>query len=128
EIRDSWMRQKAIHDIMIFLHERGISTSRALRIYKTYGAEAIAVLKQNPYRLAVDIRGVGFKTADEIAANMGIARHAPQRVRAGLLYTMEKAAESGHACLPRVTLIEEAVKALQLDEGLVETELVTMLS
>ncbi len=113
EIRESWMRQKAVHDIMIFLHERGISTARALRIYKTYGAEAITVLKQNPYRLAVDIHGVGFKTADEIAANMGIAKHAPQRVRAGLLYTVEKAAESGHTCLPRPLLIEQAaVKSL----------------
>ena len=64
EIRDSWMLQKSVHDIMIFLHERGISTARALRIYKTYGAEAITVLTQNPYRLAVDIHGVGFKTAD----------------------------------------------------------------
>jgi exodeoxyribonuclease V alpha subunit len=128
EIRDSWMRQKAVHEIMIFLHERGISTARALRIYKTYGSDAVAVLKQNPYRLAVDIRGVGFKTADEIAGHMGIAKHAPQRVRAGLLYTLEKAAESGHTCLPRPLLIEEAAKSLQLEESLIETELVAMLS
>jgi exodeoxyribonuclease V alpha subunit len=128
EIRDSWMRQKAVHDIMIFLHERGISTARALRIYKTYGAEAVEVLTQNPYRLAVDIHGVGFKTADEIAANMGIAKHAPQRVRAGLTYTLEKAADSGHTCLPRHLFVAEASKALQLDEGLVESEVVAMLS
>ena len=99
EIRESWMKQKSVHEIMVFLHERGISTARALRIHKTYGDEAIAVLKQNPYRLAVDIHGVGFKTADEIAANMGIARDAPQRVRAGLLYAMEKGG-GGRALLP----------------------------
>lgn len=128
EIRDSWMRQKAVHDIMIFLHERGISTARALRIYKTYGAEAITVLTQNPYRLAVDIHGVGFKTADEIAANMGMARHAPQRLRAGLIYAMEKASDAGHTCLPRATLLEEAAKALQVEDGLVESELVSTLS
>src|SRR6188768_797745 len=66
EIRQSWTKQRAIHDIMIFLHERGISTARALRIYKTYGDEAVEVLKKDPYRLATDIHGVGFKTADEI--------------------------------------------------------------
>lgn len=127
EIRESWMKQKALHEIMIFLHQRGISTSRALRIYKTYGEEAVTVLQKNPYQLAIDIHGVGFKTADEIAGQMGIAKDAPQRVRAGLLYTLEKAAESGHVCLPEAVLREEAEKMLMVDGALVEAELKAML-
>jgi exodeoxyribonuclease V alpha subunit len=127
EIRESWMKQKALHEIMIFLHQRGISTSRALRIYKTYGEEAVAVLQQNPYQLAIDIHGVGFKTADEIAGQMGIAKDAPQRVRAGLLYALEKAAESGHVCLPETMLVEEAGKMLDVSAALVETELEALL-
>lgn len=128
EIRESWMKQKAVHEIMIFLHERGISTARALRIHKTYGDDAITVLQQDPYRLAVDIRGVGFKTADEIAANMGIERHAPRRVRAGLKYAMESAAESGHCCVPVARLREEAEKILGVDPLLLDEPLASMLA
>ena len=128
EIRESWMKQKTVHEIMIFLHERGISTARALRIYKTYGEEAIAVLKKNPYRLATDIHGVGFKTADEIAAKMGIAKDAPQRVRAGLHYALEKAAGAGHTCVPRAYLLEEAGKGLDVSVGTLEVELAAMLA
>lgn len=127
EIRESWMKQKALHEIMIFLHQRGISTSRALRIYKTYGEEAVAVLQKNPYQLAIDIHGVGFKTADEIAGQMGIAKDAPQRVRAGLLYVLEKGAESGHVCLPVPMLGEEAEKVLLVSVDLIETELKALL-
>lgn len=128
EIRESWMKQKALHEIMIFLHQRGISTSRALRIYKTYGEEAVAVLQKNPYQLAIDIHGVGFKTADEIAGQMGIAKDAPQRVRAGLLYVLEKAAESGHVCLPAAMLGEEAERVLLVSVDLIDKELQALLS
>jgi exodeoxyribonuclease V alpha subunit len=128
EIRDSWMRQKSIHEIMIFLHDRGISTSRALRIHKTYGDEAIEVLQKNPYKLAVDIHGVGFKTADDIAAHMGMAPEAPQRVQAGLLYALEKASESGHCCLPRSVLLEEAEKLLGVSVTMIEDALALMCS
>lgn len=128
EIRESWMKQKAVHEIMIFLHERGISTARAVRIHKTYGDDAIKVLKQNPYRLAVDIHGVGFKTADEIAANMGIEKNAPQRVRAGLLYAMEKGAEVGHSCVPRPQLLEEAEKILIVDSTMLDAQLEGMIA
>ena len=128
EIRESWTKQKAVHDIMIFLHERGISTARAMRIYKTYGDDAIEVLKKDPYRLAADIHGVGFKTADEIAANMGIAKEAPQRVRAGLLYSLDQASTSGHTCVPRAALMEEAVKVLDATPEVVETQLAAMLA
>jgi exodeoxyribonuclease V alpha subunit len=127
EIRESWTKQRAVHDIMIFLHERGISTARALRIYKTYGDEAVEVLKKDPYRLAADIHGVGFKTADEIAANMGIAKDAVQRVRAGIVYSLEQASASGHTCLPRATLMDEAGRILDAGTSVVETQLETMI-
>ncbi len=127
EIRASWMKQKTLHNIMIFLHDRGISTARALRIYKTYGDESLEVLGSNPYRLATDIHGVGFKTADEIAGHMGIANDAPQRIRAGLMYALEKAAESGHCCLPKGLLLEEAEKVLSVNAEMLSAELEAML-
>lgn len=128
EIKESWTKQKAVHDIMVFLHERGISTARALRIHKTYGDDAIEVLKKDPYRLAADIHGVGFKTADEIAANMGIAKEAPQRIRAGILYALDQASNSGHTCVPRPDLVEEAGKVLDADPAAVEAQLQGMLA
>lgn len=117
EIRDSWMKQKAIHNIMLFLHAHGISSSRALRIYKTYGDEALSVLNSNPYRLATDIRGVGFKTADDIAQQLGIDREAPERVRAGVQHVLEKAAETGHCCLPEPMLVAQAGELLGSGEA-----------
>lgn len=112
EIRDSWLKQKAIHNIMLFLHSHGISSSRALRIFKTYGDEALSVLNSNPYRLATDIRGVGFKTADDIAQQLGIAREAPERLRAGVLHVLERAGETGHCCLPEPMLVAQAGELL----------------
>ncbi len=115
EIRESWMKQKAIHGIMLFLHQHGISSSRALRIYKTYGDEAQAVLKENPYRLAQDIRGIGFKTADDIAYQLGMAEDAPERVKAGILHVLESAAQSGHCCFPEIKVIEKAAELLGVE-------------
>lgn len=128
EIRESWMKQRAVHGIMVFLHERGISTSRALRIYKTYGEEAVEVLQKNPYRLAADIHGVGFKTADQIAGQMGLAKDAPQRIQAGILYALDGASGSGHTCVPRPALIEEAVKILEATAEAVEVQLGILLA
>jgi exodeoxyribonuclease V alpha subunit len=112
EIRESWMKQKTVHNIMLFLHEHGISTSRAQRIFKTYGEEALEVLRKNPYRLAADIQGVGFKTADEIAGQMGVARESPERLRAGLLYALENAAGVGHCCMPEEELLKQGSELL----------------
>jgi len=112
EIRESWMKQKAIHGIMLFLHQHGISSSRALRIYKTYGDEAQAVLQANPYRLAQDIRGIGFKTADDIAYQLGVAEDAPERIKAGILHVLETAAQSGHCCFPEPKVTEKALELL----------------
>lgn len=115
EIRESWMKQKSIHGIMLFLHQHGISSSRALRIYKTYGEESQAVLKDNPYRLAQDIRGIGFKTADDIAYQLGVAEDAPERIRAGILHVLETAAGSGHCCVPETEVIKKAVELLGVE-------------
>jgi exodeoxyribonuclease V alpha subunit len=79
-----WAEQRAIREIMLFLHSNGVGTSRAVRIYKTYGADAVQLISENPYRLARDIRGIGFRTADQIAAKLGIEKTALIRVRAGI--------------------------------------------
>ncbi len=115
EIRASWIKQKSIHGIMLFLHQHGISSSRALRIYKTYGEEAQAVLTENPYRLAQDIRGIGFKTADDIAYQLGVAEDAPERIKAGILHVLETAAGSGHCCFPEAKAVEKAVELLGVE-------------
>lgn len=127
EIRASWLRQKAVHGIMLFLHQHGISPSRALRIHKTYGDQAETVLKTNPFQLAIDIHGIGFRTADDIAARIGLARDAPQRLQAGLLHTLTEAAARGHTCLPRQLLLEHAAHLLDSPEPAVETILDLML-
>ncbi len=123
EIRASWMSQKTVHAIMLYLHQHGIGTARAQRIYKTYGEESLELLRANPYRLAADIRGIGFKTADDIATKMGIATDAPERLKAGLLHTLEDAAGSGHCCLPRTSLLDHAVKILGIAADQLEPQI-----
>jgi exodeoxyribonuclease V alpha subunit len=115
-IRAAWVAQKAVRDIMIFLQSYGVSTSQAAKIYKTYGDQAIEVVKQNPYRLAKDIYGIGFRTADKIAASLGIESTAPFRLQAGLRFTLESAADDGHVCLPRLTLLRNAAALLGLGD------------
>ena len=127
EIRESWMKQKSIHGIMLFLHQHGISSSRALRIYKTYGEEAQAVLKENPYRLAQDIRGIGFKTADDIAYQLGVAEDAPERIRAGILHVLETAAGNGHCCFPESEVVTKASELLGV-EALIAPQVEALIS
>ena len=127
EIRESWMKQKAIHSIMLFLHQHDISTSRALRIYKTYGDQAQAVLKENPYRLAQDIRGIGFKTADDIAYRLGVANDAPERLKAGLLHVLETAAQSGHCCFPGAKTAEKAIELLGVANELLQAQIAQLI-
>ena len=122
EIRESWLKQKCLHNIMLFLHQHGISSSRALRIYKTYGDEAPSVLSSNPYRLAQDIQGVGFKTADDIACQLGLAANAPERLRAGLLHVLEQGAENGHTCMPEALTMQKAMDLLGCVQPLLHTE------
>jgi exodeoxyribonuclease V alpha subunit len=122
-IRESWGAQRAVRDIMVFLHANGVGTSRAVRIYKTYGADAIALISANPYRLASDIRGIGFLSADRIAARLGIEKTALVRARAGISYTLAEAMDDGHCGLPAATLAENATRLLDVPLALIEQAL-----
>jgi exodeoxyribonuclease V alpha subunit len=99
-IASAWAEQKIVREIMVFLHSHGVGTARAVRIFKTYGADALQVMSENPYRLARDIRGIGFKTADAIAMRLGIDKMAMVRVRAGISYALTEAMDEGHCGLP----------------------------
>ena len=119
----AWAEQKAVREIMVFLHSHGVGTARAVRIFKTYGSDAIQVMTENPYRLASDIRGIGFKTADAIAMRLGIEKSAMTRVRAGISYALSEAMDGGHCGLPTEELAPLAVKLLGVDKELVLTAL-----
>ena len=122
-ITAAWAEQKAVREIMVFLHSHGVGTARAVRIYKTYGADAIQVMTENPYRLARDIRGIGFKTADAIAMKLGIEKTALVRVRAGISYALTEAMDEGHCGLPTEELIPLAEKLLEVPQELIRTAL-----
>ena len=98
---------------MLFLHSNGVGTSRAVRIYKTYGADAVQLISENPYRLARDIRGIGFRTADQIAAKLGIEKTAMIRVRAGISCALAEAMDEGHCGLPAEELVALTEKLLE---------------
>ncbi|MET7766218.1 ATP-dependent RecD-like DNA helicase [Streptomyces sp. NPDC005355] len=115
----AWEEQKAIKEVMIFLQGVGVSTSIAVRIYKKYGDASISVVKNEPYRLAADVWGIGFLTADKIAQSVGIPHDSPERVKAGLQYALSQSTDNGHCYLPEEQLIADAVKLLQVDTGLV---------
>jgi exodeoxyribonuclease V alpha subunit len=118
-----WAEQKVIREIMLFLHSNGVSTSRAVRIYKTYGADAVQLISENPYRLARDIRGIGFRTADQIAGKLGIEKTALIRVRAGISYALAEAMDDGHCGLPAEELVALTRELLEVPAELVETAL-----
>jgi exodeoxyribonuclease V alpha subunit len=118
-IAAAWAEQKAIKEVMIFLQGVGVSTSLAVRIYKKYGDASISVVRHEPYRLAADVWGIGFKTADTIAAAVGIARDSPERIKAGLAYTLSEAADDGHCYLPAPNLIADAAKILDVPAELI---------
>ena len=99
-IVSGWADQKVIREIMLFLHAHGVGASRAMRIYKTYGVDAVRLVSEAPYRLARDIRGIGFRTADQIASRFGIDRQAMLRVRAGVSYALAEATGQGHCGCP----------------------------
>jgi exodeoxyribonuclease V alpha subunit len=120
KITAGWADQKVIREIMVFLHAHGVSTSRAVRIFKTYGQDAIAVVRDNPYRLASDIRGIGFLSADTIAQKIGIAPDSPLRARAGVSYALAEASSEGHCGLPYTELVPLAVKLLQIPAEVID--------
>jgi exodeoxyribonuclease V alpha subunit len=117
-ITSGWAEQKAIREIMVFLQSHGVGTSRAVRIFKTYGADAIPLVKENPYRLARDIRGIGFVTADQIAQKLGIPKTSIMRARAGISYALLQAVENGDCGLPEGELLTLAQKLLEVERGL----------
>ena len=117
-IKKGWTEQKEIKDIMLFLQGHDVSTAHATRIYKQYGAESIRVVKENPYRLADDIWGIGFKTADTIAAKLGFGKEQFARLRSGLIYTLNRLAEEGHCYALRNQLTETGEKLLEVEENL----------
>jgi exodeoxyribonuclease V alpha subunit len=118
-IAAAWAEQKAIKEVMIFLQGVGVSTSLAVRIYKKYGDASVSVVRSEPYRLAADVWGIGFKTADTIAASVGIAGDSPERIKAGLACTLSEAADDGHRYLPAPNLIAGAAKILDVPADLI---------
>ncbi|MFJ2194229.1 ATP-dependent RecD-like DNA helicase [Kitasatospora sp. NPDC087861] len=119
KIAAAWEEQKAIKEVMVFLQGVGVSTSLAVRIYKQYGDSSIGVVRNEPYRLASDVWGIGFLTADRIAQAVGIPHDSPERVKAGLQYALSQSSDQGHCYLPEERLIADGVKLLQVDVGLV---------
>lgn len=120
KVTAAWAEQKAIREIMVFLQSHGVGTGRAVRIYKTYGDEAIIKVTENPYRLALDIHGIGFKTADVIAGRLGIAPDSLIRAQAGVRHVLQELSGDGHCAAPHDTLIKEAEKLLQIPEATLE--------
>ena len=120
-IAESWRAQQSMRELLVFLADSGIGQSRAARIQKLYGADAVRLIRENPYRLAREIRGIGFTTADQLAMKLGLARDAPERIRAGVRYVLEEAALEGHCGLPATELVTRAVKLLGVaDQTVVE--------
>lgn len=122
-IKEAWTEQKVVRNIMVFLHSHGVGTSRAVRIYKTYGEEAIETLRSNPYVLARDIPGIGFLTADAVARKLGIPQDSLIRARAGLVHRLTEAAGAGHCALPKDELLQETATALEIGAALTEEAL-----
>ncbi len=117
-IGTAWEEQRAIKEVMLFLQGVGVSTSIAVRIYKTYKDASISVVKNEPYKLAGDVWGIGFKTADKIARALGIPHDSPQRVKAGLQFTLSEASEEGHCYLPEAELVAQATEILGVEAAL----------
>ena len=128
KITVAWHGQKIVREIMVFLHSHGVSTSRAFRIYKTYGDDSIAKVQEDPYRLARDIWGIGFKTADQIAEKLGIGKQSELRARAGVEYVLQELTEDGHCAYPRNALAEKACKMLEIPPEIIEAALLHGLS
>ena len=121
-IQAAWQEQKSIKDVMLFLQGHGVSTTYAVKIYKQYGDESIQAVTDNPYRLATDVYGIGFVTADAIARNLGIHPTSEFRYRAGILHVLSEASEDGHCFLPQPELVERTVSRLALPDHKIEPE------
>ena len=122
-ITTAWAEQKEIQNVMLFLQSHSVSTTYAVKIYKCYKNDAINIVKENPYRLAEDIWGIGFKTADKIAQNLGIAFDSINRIEAGISYILSQQSENGHVYYPEELLIKSAIEMLEVDKSLILTGL-----
>jgi exodeoxyribonuclease V alpha subunit len=118
-IRASWVQQKAVRNIMLFLQAHGVGTARAVRIYKTYGDSAVEVIRENPYRLATDIWGVGFRTADQLAERLGIDRRSPLRAGAAVRYVLQELSGEGHVGFPEAGVIERTAELTDIDPAVI---------
>lgn len=125
-ITSCWQEMRSIREVMIFLQTHGVTTTYAHKIFKMYGQESIQKVKENPYALAHDIFGIGFKTADKIAFHLGIEKEAPIRIRAGIEYVLEKLSEEGHVAYPRLSFLKVASDMLEIDPHLIEKEIGTL--
>lgn len=126
-IRESWERQKEIKNIMLFLQSQDVSPAFAAKIYREYGNDSIGIVKENPFRLADDIWGIGFKTADTIAEKLGFDKNGYARCRSGLMYTLNELAGDGHVYADREQLLKKAVALLDVEEGAISQALDAML-
>lgn len=124
----AWAEQKVIREIMVFLQSHGVGTARAVRIYKTYGEDAIARVTENPYRLALDIHGIGFRTADAIAQRVGIPPDSLIRAQAGVRHVLQEIASQGHCAAYRETLAEQAATLLEIPPPIIEQAIVSELA
>ena len=125
-IAKAWAEQKEVRQVMVFLQSHGVSSAYASKIFRQYGNTSIAVVKDNPYRLATDIFGIGFVTADRIAEKLGFAKDSAVRAQAGILYVLHQLSEEGHVYYPQNLLMEEARKILEIPAGIIETALQTI--
>jgi len=116
-IRTAWLEQKEVRDVMLFLQSHDVSSAYAVKIYRQYGKESVAVVKENPYRLATDIFGIGFRTADSIAFKLGMPKDSPVRAEAGILYVLQQFAANGHVYYPHDELVEECREILDISES-----------
>ncbi len=119
QVLESWKDQKVIREIMIFLQSHGIGTARAVRIYKTYGQQSIALVQKDPYRLALDIRGIGFKTADRLADRLGVPKDSMLRVQAGVRHVLQEWSSEGHCAMEQALLLEQTATLLEVESELV---------
>ncbi len=122
-IKQAWAEHKGIRDLIMFLQPHGVSTAYAVRIFKQYGAQSLAVVRENPYRLAMDIHGIGFLTADAVAMKLGFAPDSELRAEAGVLYTLSRLSDEGHVYYPKDALVEATASALSIEPALAESSL-----
>src|SRR5947209_6332545 len=126
-IKEAWAEQKNVRDIMMFLQEHEVSVALAARLYATYGDRAVEIVREDPFRLAHDVHGIGFRTADGLARKLGIAQHSISRYVPGLRHVVSEATDDGHVFLTRPVLLERAEKLLDAQRGLLEPALLELI-